>query len=526
MKIPQNGRVGIVGAGVSGLTYAYFLSKLRPDLAISIYDKASAPGGWIQSPVFSINGNPTIFEKGPRTLRGVSDGTLLIVDILRQLGSGHEVEVMKSSSVANRKWILGPTGELVQVPNSAGSLFRFLASDVTQGLIPSIMGEPFRKPLIDAGDESISSFMSRRFGSSAIANNILSAVMHGIYSGDVDRLSANATLGKMKQMEQEHGLILRAMFKNRKQPAPRLPTCLEEYERISPNADLPGLAAQLKKYPILRLANGLQTFPKVLNDALVSKGLAKIHYGSEILACSLPNTTLNVDGEDVKFDHLRFTSLSAMNIPGLESIKDELGAVEHSSIFLANVYCPTPGLLIPKGKNGFGFLVPKRNRNPESLLGVIFDSDTEKDSLQLFGSAAETTRGDTLQGDKVTFMMGGHYFSSRGVPSNKASIRALKKCLADFLGVDTSKYNFIIRNEDETPDKEVLMSENDILISFNLHERCIPQYNVGFLDRAGRMSDTATKLSNGSVSLGGTGLGKLGVPDCVLNSLEDALKIA
>lgn len=526
MKIPQNGRVGIVGAGVSGLTYAYFLSKLRPDLAISIFDKASVPGGWIQSPVLRINGNPTIFEKGPRTLRGVSDGTLLIVDILRQLGSGHEVEVMKSSSVANRKWILGPTGELVQVPNSAGSLFRFLANDVTQGLIPSILGEPFRKAAIHAGDESISSFMSRRFGSSAVANNILSAVMHGIYSGDVDKLSANATLGKMKQMEQEHGLILRAMFKNRKRPAPGLPSCLNEYEKISPSANLQGLAAELKNYPILRLASGLQTFPKALNDALVSKGLAELHYGSKILSCSLPNTTLNVDGKDLKFDHLRFTSLSAMNIPGLESIQDELGNVEHSSIFLANVYCPKPGLLIPNGKNGFGFLVPKRNRNPESLLGVIFDSDTEKDSLKLFEPVAETIPHDKLRGDKVTFMMGGHYFSSRGVPSSNASIRALKKCLSDFLGVDTSLYNFIIRNEDETPDKAVLMADNDILISYNLHENCIPQYNVGFLDRATRMSEKTTEISNGSVSLGGTGLGKLGVPDCVLNSLEDALKIA
>jgi oxygen-dependent protoporphyrinogen oxidase len=41
----------------------------------------------------------------------------------------------------------------------------------------------------DLHDESVTSFFRRRLGSPDMANNILSAVLHGIYAGDIDQLS-------------------------------------------------------------------------------------------------------------------------------------------------------------------------------------------------------------------------------------------------------------------------------------------------------------------------------------------------
>lgn len=54
-------------------------------------------------------------------------------------------------------------------------------------------------------------FISRRFNST-IADNLLSAVMHGIYAGDIDRLSAQALLGGQRNLE-AHGGILAGLFK-------------------------------------------------------------------------------------------------------------------------------------------------------------------------------------------------------------------------------------------------------------------------------------------------------------------------
>ena len=212
--VPRNGKVAVVGAGISGLCYSYFLRKLRPDVHISIFERALEPGGWIKTLQMNDNGDVIRLELGPRTLRGVSDGALLIVDIMRQLKLEHEVEVMKSTSIANRKWLLDGSSKLVQVPNSIALLAKFITSDVTDGALLGAISEPFREPAKDSGDESIESFVLRRFGSPMLANNIISAIMHGIYSGDVAQLSVRSTLPSLVDFEQRHGSIIKAaLFK-------------------------------------------------------------------------------------------------------------------------------------------------------------------------------------------------------------------------------------------------------------------------------------------------------------------------
>ena len=61
-------------------------------------------------------------------------------------------------------------------------------------------------------DESIGSFVSRRFGS-AIADNVLSAVIHGIYAGDIYKLSARTILPGPWHMESAHGSVLEGMLR-------------------------------------------------------------------------------------------------------------------------------------------------------------------------------------------------------------------------------------------------------------------------------------------------------------------------
>ena len=525
--VPRNGKVAVIGAGVSGLCYTYFLLKLRPDVKVSVYESAKEPGGWIKSLKLRDNGSEVILEKGPRTLRGVSDGTLLIVDIMKQLGLEKEVEVMRASSPGNRKWLLDPSGKLVQVPNTIKLFAKFILNDVTQGLIPSILREPFRKHVANGKDESIRSFITRRFGSPQLADNVLSAVMHGIYSGDVEKLSVKATLPNMVKLEQEHGSIVRAMFLKmiKKKVTPERNQFLEAYEqKISPGADLKEVASRLKKYPIMRLHSGLQTLPLALAEHLQKQPNVDIKLASDVSEVDLKLASVKFTDELEAYDHVRFTlglqSLSRTAKFDTESILEIFASLEYSTIFLANIYTKKKGL-IPKGGNGFGFLVPRRNHNPESLLGVIYDSDTELDAEKFVGGA----KLGRASYDKLTLMIGGHYFNSRGVPSNKANLKATRNVLQNILQVDLAKYNIIERDEANEESRDVSLAENDLLISYNLHRDCIPQYNVGFLEKTGQIRDAVMRESAGKVSLGGPSLGKLGVPDCVMNELEAALRV-
>lgn len=49
-------------------------------------------------------------------------------------------------------------------------------------------------------DESVASFISRRFNSD-MADNLVSAVMHGIYAGDIDKMSAQMLMGHLRNLE-------------------------------------------------------------------------------------------------------------------------------------------------------------------------------------------------------------------------------------------------------------------------------------------------------------------------------------
>lgn len=524
--VPRNGKVAVVGAGVSGLCYTYFLLKLRPDVKISVYEAAKEPGGWIKSLKLNDQGSEVILEKGPRTLRGVSDGTLLIVDIMKQLGLEKEVEVMSASSPGNRKWLLDPSNKLVQVPNTFKLFAKFILNDVTQGLVPSILREPFRKPAKNDQDESIRSFITRRFGSPQLADNVLSAVMHGIYSGDVEKLSVRSTLPNMVKLEQEHGSIVKAMFKKmsskKTTPVPN-PFLLKYEQKISPDANLQQVASRLKKYPIMRLHSGLQTLPLALAQYLEKQPNINLKFGTPVSQLKLQLPGISVAGEETEYDHVRYTlglqSLSQMTKFDNVEVAQTFQSLEYSTIFLANIYTKRKGL-IPQNGNGFGFLVPRRNRNPESLLGVIYDSDTELDAERFM----DGTKFGKAPYDKITLMIGGHFFNSRGVPSDKANLKATRKVLEDILHVDLDKYNIIERNEALQQDRSVALSENDLLISYNLHRDCIPQYNVGFLEKTKTIHDNVAAESQGKVSLGGPSLGKLGVPDCVMNELEAALR--
>lgn len=527
--VPKRGKVAVIGAGISGLCYSYFLLKLRPDIHISIFDAGPQPGGWIKTEVLQDNSSKLQLEKGPRTLRGVSDGTLLIVDILKQLKLENEVEVMSSKSLANRKWLLDPNNKLVQVPNSLLLTAKFLFSDITLGVLTSILREPFYKKKSSTEDESIKSFVERRFGSPALAENVMSAIMHGIYSGDVAKLSVNATLPSLVKLEHEHGSVIRAMLlkMTEKKTETGLNPDLVAYEKhISPEANLLNVSQSLRKYPIMRLHSGLQIFPKALAEYLKKQNNVEIAFNTPVECVDLHLATIKINGKSSTFDHIRYTgdakSLAQIaNING--AVREMMDSFEYTTIFLANVYSKNGGL-IPPNHEGFGFLVPLRNPNPQSLLGVIYDSDTELDAEKFFDKSDKvaTTR---VPYDKITLMMGGHFYNSRGVPSDAVNVKITKEVLTSILDVDLNKYNIIVRNEAELDSKDISLANNDLLISYNLHRDCIPQYNVGFLDKVHEMLQYVDKESNGKFTIGGTSRGKLGVPDCVMNSLEGAMDL-
>lgn len=61
--------VAILGGGITGLVSAFYLSKQRPDIRITIFEGSSRLGGWLHSKQVDVGSGNVVFEQGPRTLR-------------------------------------------------------------------------------------------------------------------------------------------------------------------------------------------------------------------------------------------------------------------------------------------------------------------------------------------------------------------------------------------------------------------------------------------------------------------------
>ena len=122
-------------------------------------------------------------------------------------------------------------------------------------------------------DETVGSFLERRVDK-RMANNIVSAVFHGIYAGDIWQLSAKTLLALAWNLEGQYGSALGGFYKMQMSD-PRAvqlmlahPHDIETSKAINDEIDLDeDFALNLQKASTFTFKNGLQQ----LNDALKSK---------------------------------------------------------------------------------------------------------------------------------------------------------------------------------------------------------------------------------------------------------------
>lgn len=166
-----------------------------------------------------------------------------------------------------------------------------LKEPVFDGFVPGMLLEhtkPARMPQQWQEDESIASFISRRFNSQ-IADNLVSAMMHGIYSGDIDKLSAQTILGPMRNME-DGGILYSIFMKTFTRQSTRL---MDDYlagdvigdSRKSLESELDVLEV-IKRSSTFTFKGGVQQLTQGLAGALTASGKVDIKTNSDVQAIS------------------------------------------------------------------------------------------------------------------------------------------------------------------------------------------------------------------------------------------------
>jgi len=205
----------IVGGGIAGLASAYELS--RRGVSFVLLERAARAGGVILSE--EIDG--FVIDGGPDALLiQKPDG----IKLCEELGLGDRLVSTKPPRLAyiQRGGQLHalPAASVLGIPTRVGP---FVSTRLFSWLGKLRMAaELFVPARREEGDESIGSFMTRRFGREA-TTYLAEPLLAGIHAGDVDRLSIRALFPRFVEAERTHGSLLKAFRSNPNPASPANP---------------------------------------------------------------------------------------------------------------------------------------------------------------------------------------------------------------------------------------------------------------------------------------------------------------
>ena len=199
---PQQTDILIIGAGLTGLTTGFWLTRAGKD--IHILEKADRVGGQIHT----FREKDFVYESGPNT--GVVSYPE-VAELFEALSPACALETAREESKRRLIW--------------KGNRFRALPSGLfsavttplfTLGDKFRILGEPFRAKGNNP-DESVGELAARRLGKSFL-HYAVDPFLSGVYAGDPMKLVTRYALPKLYNLEQQYGSFIRGTIAKAKQP--------------------------------------------------------------------------------------------------------------------------------------------------------------------------------------------------------------------------------------------------------------------------------------------------------------------
>lgn len=508
----------ILGAGISGLSLAWFLANARPDIKIKIVEKKDRVGGYMNSVKTNSNtGEQVLFELGPRTLLPGQPGTSVIVGMAKQLNILSELRAVSSKSPTNTKGLIF-NDRLVQLPQTLFEAIQFAFSPLLNGIRFAALKELYVKARPKTvHDETLESFITRRFNK-RLSDRLISPVIRGIYAGDVSQLSARSTarFNRLYSLERTQGIsVVGAVFSG-------ILSSLSSYARLA----LPVLAQSMtttqfnsdymeieQGRSLLLFKDGVETLPRALEADLKQRFAGNVEFirGAQVqdIALSAGGCRVTTSSPHAnKIDSSIVISTLAgkdiaqsLNAPGAESAKKLASSIKYSTVGVVNFYFPE----IQKSKDWFGFLVPKTEDDiSDDILGVIFDSAVRKAAKPVTpGVAPDPSPPGTI----LTVMMGGHLWENQPLPTEEEIKQRCIKFLAKHLGPEFSTTKFTSR--------------------LTIQKNSIPQYTVGHSETVQKVQNDISEVYNNRLFLSGTSFGRgVGISDAVVDSLTIASRYA
>jgi protoporphyrinogen/coproporphyrinogen III oxidase len=457
-------RVAVVGGGIAGLAAAHRLTELarEKNLAceIFLFEARERLGGSIATE--SVDG--FLVEAGPDSLISAKPWG---VKLCERLGLGARL-ISTNPSRQNVLVVRGgrleplPEGFLLMAPTR---LWPLMATSLFSLSGKMRMAAEYFIARGGEEDESLASFVTRRFGREAL-ERVVQPLIGGIYAADPEKLSLAATMPRFLEMERASGSVMKGMLREQRGRSAKS----ESGARWSLFLSLAGGMQELVDALVNRLPQGSpRTGRTVVN---LSRNAANRQW-----TIATNDDALGVDGVILATPAWVSSALLKSVAPDVSAA---LGRIPYSST--ATVSLAYRSENIPRDLLGFGLIAPaveKRN-----ILACTFSS------VKYAGRAPE---GCVL----LRAFVGGALQPELFEQTDAAMEASVRRELAELLGIAAAP----------------------IFTRVHRHPRAMPQYPVGHLKSLGEID---TRLEDfPTLRLAGNAYYGVGIADCV-HSGEDA----
>jgi oxygen-dependent protoporphyrinogen oxidase len=460
--LPPGSSIAIVGAGITGLSAAYYLQQQRPDLNITLLESSDKPGGILQT----VERDGFLVELGPDmfTTRDNEAYELCCELGIEDQLIGTNKDHRGAYIICRGKLCKMPLGWTMMTPTRLGAILKTPLLSWKGKL--RVIAELFvpRKKIDD--DESLASFTRRRLGREAL-ERIIQPLISGIYTADPEKLSMQATLADFLAMERTgKGLIREGIKQLRSQSAQESSTGARYGAFVAPKYGMQSIIAAL--------TNQLKTDTLELRQRVTQLKFQDDAWQLTIEQDAQGTTTR-------QFDHLLLTTSSQITGRLLQDTYPELSKLI-ADIPLAGAAIVTMGYRfcdIDHPLDAFGVVVPQAENRPLiaiSMASQKFAGRAPHDSI-LFRIFA----GGALQPELLQW-------------GEEQLVESAQQQLRELLGVNGKPiFTQVVRWENK-----------------------MPQYHVGHVELVDKIELGLSKIPN--LEIAGNAYRGVGIPLCIRNA--------
>jgi oxygen-dependent protoporphyrinogen oxidase len=337
-------KIGIVGAGISGMATAQAVLTRKPDAEITIFEAGQRIGGKVWTETSSdgylceggVNG---FLDKIPRTL-----------ELCQEAG----VTPLPADASAQKRYVFS-RGELHKLPEKPPEFLKSRLLSVRGRLrviYETIAGGT------DNPDETLAQFATRRLGREAY-ERLIDPMASGVFAGDASQLSLKSCFPRINEIESEYGSLIRGLIKLQ----------IKAKREGKKNTPGPGPGGRLTSF-----AHGMSA----LTDSLAQQLGVRIRIATAVtdISRSGKRYQLQLDNNDVEEcdvlilaapAHAQARMLQAMD-PALAGLLAEI-PYPALSVCCLGYRKERVGQVL----DGFGFLIPSKEQR--AILGTIVDSN-------------------------------------------------------------------------------------------------------------------------------------------------------